>query len=131
MASRGPTAAWWGPDATTDANTTVIVLDDRIVPRTMLFVVTAEHAPDHCWARPENEEKVDTWVDGMADRAADSGVEVHGSYVAPNEHTFYFVLEADDFQAVTTFLGPPLLLDHDARVSPVVSFGEAEAALGL
>ena len=88
-----------------------------------------EHTPDNCWVRSENKEKADEWVDGMGERADETGVEVEGSYVAPNEHTFYFVLEADDFAAVSAFLGPPLLEDHDAHVSPVLTFDETRTIL--
>lgn len=95
----------------------------------MRYVITMEHSPENCWAREENEEKAGEWIDGMDRKAAEAGVEIHGAYVCPNEHTFYFVLEADSFEGVSTFLGPPLLTDHDAHVAPVVSFGEAERAV--
>lgn len=95
----------------------------------MRYVVTMEHSTENCWAREENEEKAGEWIDGMDQTAKEAGVEIHGAYVCPNEHTFYFVLEADSFEGVSTFLGPPLLTDHDAHVAPVVSFGEAERAV--
>ncbi|WP_331236036.1 DUF3303 family protein [Natronorarus salvus] len=87
------------------------------------------HSTENCWAREENEGKATEWIGGMEETAADADVEVHGAYVCPNEHTFYFVLEADSFEGVTAFLGPPLLTDHDAHVAPVVSFAEAERAV--
>jgi hypothetical protein len=93
------------------------------------YVVTMTHGTENCWARAENEEKAKKWIDGMEETAAEAGVEVEGAYVCPNEHTFYFVLEADSFEGVSTFLGPPLLTDHDAHVAPVISFGEAERAV--
>jgi hypothetical protein len=93
------------------------------------YVVTMTHGTENCWARAENEEKAKKWIDGMEETASEAGVEVEGAYVCPNEHTFYFVLEADSFEGVSTFLGPPLLTDHDAHVAPVVSFGEAERAV--
>lgn len=64
----------------------------------------------------------------MYDRADELGVDPQGAYVTPSEHTFYFVLEADDFESVTTFLGPPLLTDYEAHVAPVLSFERAEEA---
>ncbi|MEY7848733.1 DUF3303 domain-containing protein [Natrarchaeobius sp. A-rgal3] len=91
----------------------------------MLFVVTAHHSADNCWARSENEEKGEGWVDGMDETAEEAGVELHGAYVTPNEHAFYFVLEADSFEAVTSFLGPPFLQDHEAHVAPVMPLGDA------
>ena len=95
----------------------------------MQFVVTLEHSTENCWARAENEEKANEWIDGMDAAASEAGVEVHGAYVCPSEHTFYFILESDSFEGVTEFLGPPMLTDHDAHVSPVVTFGEAERAV--
>lgn len=95
----------------------------------MQFVATLEHSTENCWAREENEKKANEWIEGMDQKAADAGVEVHGAYVCPIEHTFYFVLEADSFDGVSTFLGPPLLTDHDAHIAPVVTFGEAERAV--
>lgn len=94
-----------------------------------MFNVTLVHSPDNCWARPENEEKTDQWLEGMDQRAADAGVDVRGSYDAPNEHTFFFTLEADSFQAVSKFLGPPLLQDHKADIVPILTFGEVDAVL--
>ncbi len=88
-----------------------------------------EHSTENCWARAENEQKANEWIDSMDKTAEEAGVEIHGSYVCPNEHTFYFVLEADSFEGVSTFLGPPLLTDHDAHIAPVVTFGEAERAV--
>lgn len=96
---------------------------------TMQLIATLTHNPDHCWAREENEEVAKDWIAGMYDRAADLGVDLQGAYVTPNEHAFYFVLEAEEFDAVTTFLGPPLLTDHEAHIAPVLSFERAEEAL--
>ncbi|ELY54913.1 hypothetical protein C491_17489 [Natronococcus amylolyticus DSM 10524] len=95
----------------------------------MQFVATLEHSTENCWAREENEEKAKEWIEDMDQKAADVDVEIHGAYVCPNEHTFYFVLEAESFEGVSTFLGPPLLTDHDAHIAPVVTFGEAERAV--
>ncbi|MFC4438962.1 DUF3303 domain-containing protein [Halostagnicola sp. GCM10023398] len=95
----------------------------------MLFVVTMHHSADNCWARSENEEKAEEWVDGMGEKAEEEGVAVRGAYVTPNEHAFYFVLESDTFEAVTAFLGPPLLQDHEAHVAPVMPLGDAPQLL--
>lgn len=95
----------------------------------MLFVATLRHSPDNCWARDEHEQKAKDWIAGISSKAEESGVELHGAYVTPNEHTFYFVLEADDFGSVTEFLGPPLLEDHDGHVAPVISFEQASERL--
>jgi hypothetical protein len=95
----------------------------------MLFVATLTHSPDNCWGRPENETKAREWIASMDERADEADVGLHGAYATPNEHRFYFVLEADDFAAVTAFLGPPALQDHDADIAPVVSFEEAAATV--
>lgn len=95
----------------------------------MLFHVSMTHSPDNCWARAENEAKADAVLEDFDDRAADAGVRVHASHVTPNEHTFFFLLEADSFAGVSAFLGPPILQDHDADVTPVLTFGEVDAML--
>lgn len=95
----------------------------------MKFIATLKHTTENCWAQDKNEEKAKNWIAGMDEKAAETGVEVHGAYVAPNEHTFYFVLESESFEGVSDFLGPPLLTDHDATISPIVSFAEAESAV--
>jgi len=91
----------------------------------MIYVATLTHSPERCWAREKNEEKAEEWIETMESKAEQFGVEVHGAYVTPNEHTFYFVLETDEFESVAGFLGPPLLEDHDAKIAPVTSFRSA------
>lgn len=91
----------------------------------MLFHVTLTHSPEHCWAREENAQKARDWLEGMQELASQTGVSIRGSFVTPIEHTFYFVLEADDFNDVSAFLRPPLLTDHDAHIAPVTSLSEA------
>lgn len=91
----------------------------------MKFIATLEHSLENCWGREENEGKTLEFVSNLGDRAADNDVELYGAYATPSEHTFYFILEADTFEAVTGFLGPPLLQDHDGHVVPVLTLGEA------
>ncbi len=95
----------------------------------MHFIARLTHTTEHCWARQENEEKANAWLSGMDENASQAGVTVHGSYVCPSEHTFYFLLEADSFEGVSAFLGPPLLTDHDADITPVITFEQAERAV--
>lgn len=90
----------------------------------MKFVATLEHSADNCWAREENKEVANGWMSTIDERAADHGVGVHGLYVTPNEHTLYFILEADDFASITMFLDSPFLEDHDGRIAPVMTVGE-------
>jgi hypothetical protein len=95
----------------------------------MLLLATLHHDPDHCWARPENEEKAMEFINSMADRAGSLDIKLEGAYVSPNEHTFYFLLETDEFAAVTAFLGPPALTDHEAHVTPIMSMQKAAETL--
>ena len=92
---------------------------------TMLFHVRLTHSPDHCWARDEHEGKASELVARMEDAEDSLGVIVRSAFVAPNEHTFYLIVESDTFDGLTALLGPPLLQDHDADVVPVTTFGEA------
>lgn len=91
----------------------------------MLFIVTLTHSPENCWMRGENRETGREWVATMDERATKHGVELHGAYVTPNEHTFHLVVEAPELAAVTAFLGPPLLTDHEGDVMPVISLERA------
>lgn len=95
----------------------------------MQFMATLTHSPDNCWAREEHAEKASDWIEGMETKAEEAGVGLRGAFVAPNEHTFYLVLESDDFSAVTEFLGPPLLQDHNGHVTPVITLQQADEVL--
>lgn len=90
----------------------------------MLFIATLSHDPENCWVREENEAMARDWIANLDDRAADHGVDLRGAYVTPNEHRFYIVVEADAFEEVTRFLGPPFAQDHDGRVAPVLELKE-------
>lgn len=91
----------------------------------MLFHVALRHSPEHCWARDENEGKATQLVERIEDAEESFGVTVHSSLVAPNEHTFYFVVESEHFESVTGLFGPPILYDHDADITPVTTFAGA------
>lgn len=54
---------------------------------------------------------------------------MHGAYATPNEHTFHFIMEVDSFEAVTGFLGPPILEDHDGHIAPVLTLGDSVDAV--
>jgi len=90
----------------------------------MLFVAILKHSPEHCWARPENAKAMDEARKRWQEREKvqkEIGVKILGAYVNPNEHTFYYILESDDYMKVTRFLGPPLLTYHSAKITPVVT----------
>lgn len=47
-------------------------------------------------------------------------------HTAPRTNTgIYFIMESDSFEAVTGFLGPPLLEDHDGHIASVLTLGES------
>ncbi len=85
----------------------------------MMFVATLTHPPELCLAREEFGEEAKTWIAGMSDLSKKLGVKVHGAYSCPTEHTFYFVLESDDFKAITAFFSGIMLNNNDGRISPV------------
>lgn len=94
----------------------------------MLFVITLEHPPELCLARKEYVAEAKRWQDSLGERAKSLGIKIHGAYVSTIEHTFYFILEADDVRAISEFFSPPFLTHHKARVSPVI---EAQTAFTL
>ena len=95
----------------------------------MKFIATLSHEPEDCWAREENQEKARAWIAEMDQRADEYDIELHGTFVTPNEHTFYIILESGDFGSVTGFLGPPFLEDHDGHIAPVISLERGVAAV--
>lgn len=94
----------------------------------MRFIVSLTHSAANCWARDEHEGKASQLTERLADAEDEHGVTVDGAYVAPNEHTFYLVLEAERFEAVTGLLGPPVLQDHTADIVPVTTIEGAMEA---
>jgi hypothetical protein len=94
----------------------------------MLFVITLEHPPELCLAREEYVADAKRWQDSRDERAKSLGIKIHGSYVSTIEHTFYFILEADDVKAISEFFSPPFLTHHKARISPVI---ETQTAFAL
>ncbi|WP_232701048.1 DUF3303 family protein [Halobacterium wangiae] len=97
----------------------------------MMFHVRLTHSPENCWARDEHEQKATEFVERIENNEEGPGVGVRSAFAAPNEHTFYLLVESDSFEDLTGFLGPPLLHDHDADVVPVTTFGGALDTLDL
>ena len=93
----------------------------------MLFVITLEHPPELCFARKEYAAEAKRWLDSLEERAKPLGIKIHGAYVSTIEHTFYFILEADDVRAISEFFSPPFLTHHKARISPVIESQKAFA----
>ncbi len=95
----------------------------------MMFVATLVHPPELCLAREEFGTEAKEWIDGMSDAAKKLGVKVQGAYSCPGEHTFYFVLESDDFKAITAFFSGIMLTHNAARISPVIPLKVASDTL--
>jgi len=91
----------------------------------LLFLIALTHKPEQCFARKEYSAEGKRWVEEMRKSADNMGIKLHGAYICPNEHTFYFVLVSDNLTAVSEFLGPPMLTHHTGRVSPVITVEEA------
>ena len=64
-------------------------------------------------------------MENMERYETEADVKRHGFYLNSNEHTFYFILEADSFLNVSKFLGyGPILTHHTAKITPVVTYEE-------
>ena len=65
------------------------------------------------------------FMQNMEKYEKEAGVKVHGFYLNANEHTFYFILESDNYLDVSKFLGcEPILTHHTAKITPVVTLKE-------
>ncbi len=95
----------------------------------MLFVATLVHTPEMCLARKEFGTEAKSWIAGMNELAKKLGVQVHGAYSCPSEHTFYFVLESNDLESITTFFSGIMLTHHSARLSSVITLKKASDIL--
>ena len=91
----------------------------------LLFMVTLVHSPELCFGKKEYNEEGKRWFTGMKASAGKYGIKVHGAWVCPIEHTFYIMLESDDFKAVSGFLSPPILTHHNGKISPLITVEEA------
>lgn len=97
----------------------------------MLFHVRLTHSPETCWARDEHEGKASELVSRIENSEDSQGATVRSALVAPNEHTFYLVVETDSTESLTELLGPPVLQDHQADVVPVTTLGEVLDTLDI
>ena len=89
-----------------------------------MFVVTLTHTPELCFGNESYKELGRKWVENMKRSARELQIKIHGAYISPNEHTFYFIIESDNFRAISDFLEPPMLTHHTARISPVLDIEE-------
>lgn len=91
----------------------------------MIVIAQLTHSPELCFGRPEHKEKAQelmAFLANMEKHTKEAGVTLRGFYLNSNEHTFYFILEADTFLNISKFLGAePLLTHHTAKITPVVT----------
>jgi len=97
----------------------------------MLFHVQLTHSPENCWGRDEHEGKAVEFVARIRNAEESHGVSVHSAMVAPVEHTFYLLFEADTYEELTDLLSGASLEDHEADVVPVMTLGGAMETLEL
>jgi len=94
----------------------------------LIFIAQLTHSPELCFGRPEHKEKAKElmeFMENMEKYGKEAGVKVHGFYLNANEHTFYFILEADNYLKISKFLGVgPVLTHHTAKITPVVTLEE-------
>ena len=94
----------------------------------MYIIARLTHSPELCFGRPEHKEKAKEFMEFMENMEKyekEAEVKVHGFYLNSNEHTFYFIIESDDFGKISKFLGfGPVLTHHTAKITPVVTLEE-------
>lgn len=86
----------------------------------MLFIAIHSHTPELCPS--DNPVPVHQLAD--ENHVKESGVKVVGSYIAQPEHTFYFVLEAQDYSQVVRFLRPMMKIGTH-NIVPVQTLAES------
>ena len=61
----------------------------------MIFNAILSHRPEHCWVRPKNHDKAANLLERIQFAERDFEIIPLGCNVAPNEHTMYFVFDAE------------------------------------
>lgn len=88
----------------------------------MLFQVVHTHTIEECPARsPEQTKPMSTWWQALKKTP---GVKVVAGNVSPLDHTFYIIVEADDYPTLARALGP-LVSIGTGRVIPVITLDQA------
>ena len=90
----------------------------------MLFVATHVHTPELCPS--DNPELVKKTVSVVASKAhaEKSGVKVLGSYIAPEEHVLFFVIESNDYTKIMDFFRPIMKMGT-LKLTPVSTLESA------
>ena len=94
-----------------------------------MFIATLVHPPELCLARKEFSTEAKQWINGMNDLAKKLNIKIHGAYSCPNEHTFYFILESDEFKNITAFFSGVMLTNNKGHISPVIPIKVASDTL--
>ena len=95
----------------------------------MKFVATLTHPPEKCFAEKGYRKDYEKWLRSLRTSAKKLGVRIDGAYIAPSEHTFYFVLDSNSMDGVSKLLGPPMLTHSSGRLSPVITLDEGNGLL--
>ncbi len=95
----------------------------------MLFVVTHVHTPELCPSGDPKAVERTVGVVASDDHAKKTGVRVLGRYIAPPEHTLFFVIESDNYGKVVDFF-TPLMKMGTPRITPVYALGKAIEKFG-
>ena len=94
----------------------------------VIIIAQLTHSPELCFGRPEHKEKYNElmeFMENMDKYEKEAGVKLHGFYLNANEHTFFFIIEADNYLKISKFLGvSPVLTHHTAKITPVVTLEE-------
>jgi hypothetical protein len=97
----------------------------RSLVNILIVIAQLTHSPELCFGRPEHKESAKELMEFLANtekHTKDAGVTLRGFYLNSNEHTFYFILEADNYLNISKFLGvDPLLTHHTAKITPVAT----------
>ena len=90
----------------------------------MLFVATHVHTPELCPSN--NPELVKKTVSVVASKAhaEKSGVKVLGSYIAPEEHVLFFIIESSDYAKIVDFFRPIMKMGT-LKLTPVSTLESA------
>jgi uncharacterized protein with GYD domain len=90
----------------------------------MLFVATHVHTPELCPSN--NPELIKKTVSVVASKAhaEKSGVKVLGSYIAPEEHALFFIIESGDYAKIVDFFRPIMKMGT-LKLTPVSTLESA------
>lgn len=87
----------------------------------MVFQVVHTHTNESCPAQStEQAKRLGEWWQSVKKT---SGIKVLAGYVSPIDHTFYIILDADDFQTVARSLGA-LNTYGTGRIIPVLTLDQ-------